>query len=381
MDRPEPHSERRTPNFVECLELHDASWGAHRGARIVEHYGSPGEEYRHIRGGAIGLVDRSERQTLVLTGEDAVPWLQGLVTSDLFELVEEGSGQLTHFVNNLGRILSDARLLHVPGLLLADLEPGTLDADGLLGHLRRYIVTEDVGLDDRSAHATHLGLFGRGSAELLAELAEPGHDLGTRESYQGSWGQIAGQDVIIQKIPLAGIEGFDVLCDRDAAHFLWREFGDGERVRPVGHRALEIMRLEAGVPRYGLETDKSIIPVEADLNQSVSYTKGCFVGQEIIHRLDTRGTPAKMLRSLQLAGGEPPALEATVRAIDSDKKVGSIVASAHSPGLDGPIAWSYLKRGHYEVGQTVRVDIGEEWREARVEPLGGALDRVSAASQ
>ncbi|MFB6350516.1 MAG: folate-binding protein YgfZ, partial [Bradymonadaceae bacterium] len=327
------------------------------------------------------LVDRMERETLVFTGNEAIPWLQGLVTNDLLDLVEEGAGQWNCVTNVNGRMIGDMRLLHVPELLLADLEPASLN-DGVMSHFRQQIIMEDVTLTDRTETTGRLGMFGPQAAAILGSAVSLKDDPSALGEFEGTWGRIAGADVIVQAVPVAGEPGFDISFDRDRARAVWQalEEAGGESVAPVGHDALETLRIETGVPRFGVETGDEVIPLEANLRHLISFDKGCYLGQEIIARLDTRGTPAKRLRTLVFDGGAAPAVEADIEPEGGGREVGGVVSSVWSPLLDAPIALGYVKRRHYDVGGTVEV----EGREARVEelgfPLSAAADQRSEAA-
>lgn len=367
----------RPRDFREHLEELDAEWGTWRERTIVEDFGDPDDEYWAIREEGAGLVDRMERETLVFTGDEAVPWLQGLVTNDLLDLVDEGAGQWSCVTNVNGRMIGDLRLLHIPELLFADLEPGTID-DGVMSHFRQQIIMEDVTLSDRTESTGRVGLFGPQAPSVLAEAASLASDPATLEEFEGTWGRLAGTDVIVQAVSVAGEAGFDISFDREQASGIWRRLSEtgGEAVTPVGHDALETLRIEAGVPRFGVETGDEVIPLEANLRHLISFNKGCYLGQEIIARLDTRGTPAKRLRTLVFQGGAAPAVEANVEA--DGREVGEVVSSTWSPLLEAPIALGYVKRRHYEVGGTVEV----EGREARVEELGFPMTgRAAQASE
>ena len=121
-----------------------------------------------MRDGGLGLADRSERETVVLSGADTIPWLQGLLTNDLMALEAEGSGQRSAAVNHIGRCVADVRLLHIPELLVLDLEPGTVEA-GFVAHLKQHVIMEDVPVADRSTTTARLTLLGRQAPALLAE--------------------------------------------------------------------------------------------------------------------------------------------------------------------------------------------------------------------
>lgn len=364
----------RTTEFREHLDELEASWGEFREEPVVEDFGDPDTEYWAVRREGAGLVDRMERETLVITGDEAVPWLQGLVTNDLVEIAEEGTGQWNTVTNVNGRMLADFRVLHVQQMLMLDLEPGTLDG-GLMSHLRQQIIMEDVDLIDRTESTGRIGMFGPEAAEILERAARLDGSPAELGDYDGTWGRLGGTDVIVQMCPVAGEPGFDLFFDRDRAGEIWRtlEEAGGERLEPVGHQPMETLRIEAGVPRYGVETTPEVIPLEAEMRDLIDFEKGCYLGQEIIARLDTRGEPSKLLRTLVFDGGAAPAVGATLES--GEREVGEVLSSVWSPLLDAPAALAYVQRGSNEVGEVVEV----EGREARVEGLGYPIE--SAAEQ
>ena len=354
----------RTDEFRQRLERAGAQWSERD---EVSRYGDVDKEWRVVRLGGVGVADRSTRETLVMTGPEAIPWLQGLVTNDLFALAEEGSAQRTHAVNRLGRAIADARVVHVPDHIVLDLEPGTI-ASGFLGHLRRHIITEDVRLADVTAKTGRLGVYGLGAGELLGGLGDwsrPPESLG---EFEAAWGELAGEEVIVLCAPLTGEPSYELFLSREGTERVWAALSDDPMVRHVGEDALEELRREAGVPRFGVEYDDKVIPIEADLNDTISYDKGCYLGQEIVHRLDTKGTPAKFLRVLDFGEGSEPQIGDTIT--QGAKKVGEIRDVFASRALGRALAHAYVKRGAYEVG--TRVEVAERG-EATVHALGWAL--------
>jgi folate-binding protein YgfZ len=368
----------RTEEFKGRLDAHNAKWSTWREVDVVSDFGDPDAEYHAVRGDGtesahIGLVDQSWRDTLVVTGDDAVPWLQGLVTSDLFELAEEGSGQLTTAVNNVGRLIAEARVLHMPEMLVLDLEPGVLH-EGFLSHLRRHIITEDVTLIDRSEQTARISVYGQDAAALLDEVCDTERPVSGLDEFAGTWGAMGQEDVVIQRVPLVGEPGFDVACSSEAALLVWNTLVDAhEHVTPVGFETIETLRIEAGVPRFGKELTEKRIPLEAGIEHAISFHKGCYLGQEIIARLDTRGTPARLLRTLVLEGGAAPKEGAKVQR--DERSVGEVISSVWSPALQKPIALAYVKRKYNDIGTELEV----EARTARVEGLGYALASAPSA--
>jgi folate-binding protein YgfZ len=371
----------RSDDLKKRLDAKGARWMEWRGVEVAADFGDPEREYRAVRTSGLGIADRSWRDTLVVTGVDGVSWLQGLVTSDLRELVREGSGQLTTAVNLVGRLIAEARVLHMPDILLLDLETGIL-AGEFLPHLRRHVITEDVTLLDRSEQTARLGVFGRRSAAFLQQLfsqknGELVRPVGALELFEGAWGSLAGRDVVIQRIPMTGGPGYDISCASEDAAELWDILMSAGELTPVGFETLETLRIEAGVPRFGKELTEKRIPLEAGLDEAISFNKGCYLGQEIIARLDTRGTPARLLRTLVFEGGAAPEVGAAVEVFSEkgdSKNVGEVVSSVWSPQLNAPIALAYIKREHNEIGNEVQV----EGRPARVEALGYSLASPSA---
>lgn len=350
------------------LDAQGAKWTQWRGMDVVADFGDPAREYHAVRSSGLGLVDRSGRDTLVLTGEDSVSWLQGLVTSDLRELVREGSGQLTTAVNLIGRLTADARVLHMPDMLVLDLEPGVLDA-GFLSHLKRHLITEDVLLLDRSKQTSRLGVFGERAGAFLQKTCTLAHPVGSREMFEGTWGSLGEHDIVLQRVPTSGGPGYEIACASEEVADVWDLLMDAGELTPVGFETLETLRIEAGVPRFGVELTDKRIPLEAGLEHAISFTKGCYLGQEIIARLDTRGTPARLLRTLVFEGGAAPEVGADVEVEGSKRAVGEVVSSTWSPQLNTSIALAYIKRKHNEIGGEVLV----ETRTAIVQPLGYPL--------
>ncbi len=355
----------RTDEYRSRLERAGAQWSEHD---EVTRYGDVAVEWRAVRLGGVGVADRATRETLVMTGAGAIQWLQGLVTNDLFTLSAPGAAQRTHAVSRLGRSISDARVVHVPGHILLDLEPGTI-ASGFLGHLRRHIINEDVGLSDATSTTGRLGVYGLDAAELLEAKGSWDRSPASLEDFEATWGEVAGEEVIALRSPLTGEPSFELFLGRAATEAVWVALCDDPSVRQVGEDALEELRQEAGVPRFGVEYDDTIIPIEADLNHTISYDKGCYLGQEIVCRLDTKGKPAKFLRVLDL-GPDAEAPEVGDGLVREGKKVGVVRGVFFSRALGRQLAHAFVKRGAYEEGAVVEVTGRGD---ATVHALGWAL--------
>jgi folate-binding protein YgfZ len=272
-------------------------------------------EYRLLRE-RVGLVDRSERGKLALTGGEAKEFLHGQVTQDI-ESLTPGHGAYAAFLTHKGKMLGDMRVLDLGDELWLDTERVALQE--LFNMIRRYKLGRDVELHKRTLERGLLSLIGPGARELFS-VGPDEHDNEPRE-----FGFVVATDV-----------GVDVICDADEVEAVKASLG----VPEVSEAAAEIVRVEHGRPRYGIDLNDSVIPQEAGLNErAVSFTKGCYVGQETVARLFYRGKPNRHLRGLRLS--EP--LETGTPLRLGEREVGRLGSSVVSP-THGPIALAILRR-------------------------------------
>ncbi len=292
-------------------------------------------EYRALTSGC-GLVDRSERGKLALTGTEAKSFLAGQVTNDTVGL-ESGAGCYAAFLTHKGKMLGDLRVLATDEELLLDTERATLQA--LFDMVRRFKIGFDVELHKRTVQRGLLSLVGPRARALAAAEDLPADEHAHRA------GEIAGHAVRL----IATDVGVDVLCDADDTDAI-RAALEEAGATPVSEDALEIVRVERGRPRYGFDLDDTTIPQEAGLNaRAVSFTKGCYVGQETVARLFYRGKPNRHLRGLRLS--EPADAGAELKL--GERTVGRLSSSVVSPE-HGPIALALVRR-EAAVGDTVDV--------------------------
>jgi folate-binding protein YgfZ len=287
-----------------------------------------------------GLLDRSERGKLALTGAGAIEFLDGQVTNELDGL-RAGEGRYAAFLTHKGKMLGDLRILATgapagdpPAELLLDTERVSLQP--LFDMIRRFKIGFDVELHKRTVERALLSLVGPGAGEVVAAGLAP-------DEHANAPVDIAGAEALAVRTD----SGVDVLCLAE----------DAERVRgelvargavPVSEAADECLRIERGRPRYGVDLDDSVIPQEAGLNErAVSFTKGCYVGQETVARLHYRGKPNRHLRGLRLS--EPVAPGAGLRL--GERAVGVLTSVAVSPAL-GPVGLALVRR-EAPVGATV----------------------------
>jgi tRNA-modifying protein YgfZ len=282
-------------------------------------------EYRAVTE-ACGLLDRSDRGKLALTGADAKTFLQGQVSNDV-EALTPGSGCYAAFLTPKGKMLGDVRILDAGDEVLLDTERVALQE--LFNMVRRFSVGYAVELHKRTLERGMLSLLGP-EAETLAGVA----GLGAAEDSHAA--------AVIDGIAARAIRtdlGLDLLCDAEHTEALAAAL-TARGAEPVSEAVADCVRVEHGRPRYGVDLDDSVIPQEADLNdRAVSFTKGCYVGQETVARLFYRGKPNRQLRGLRLSAPVESGAEITF----SDRVVGKLSSVAESPAL-GPIALALVRR-------------------------------------
>ena len=296
-----------------------------------------GADYRTITE-ACGLLDRSERGKLALTGSEARSFLQGQVTNDV-EALAAGRGCYAAFLTPKGKMLGDLRILATDDELLLDTERVALQ--GLFNMIRRFSIGYDMELHKRTLECGLLSLIGPGAA-AMAGAGDFAYD-----EHAHTVVDVPGTGVSARAIRTD--IGVDLLCDAaetDALRAALEEAG----APAVAEAAVECVRVERGRPRYGLDLDDSVIPQEAGLNErAVSFTKGCYVGQETVARLYYRGKPNRQLRGLRLSG---PAASGDELSFEG-RVVGRLASVAESPRL-GPIALALVRR-EAPPGTTVEV--------------------------
>jgi folate-binding protein YgfZ len=289
---------------------------------------------------SVGMYDRSERGKLALTGAGAKEFLQGQITNDVLALTS-GTGCYAAFLTPKGKMLGDLRVLDAGDELLLDCERVALQE--LFDMIRRFSIGYDVELHKRTLECGLLSLFGPDVVGGVPE-AEHSHVLA----------RVGEVDVRAIRTDL----GLDLLCDAADVDALKHALD----VPELTEEQAELERIEQGRPRYGTDLDDSVIPQEAGLNErAVSFTKGCYVGQETVARLFYRGKPNRSLRGLRLS--EPAQSGAALRL--GDRQVGQITSVACSPTF-GSIGLALVRR-EAPVGSVVSV--GENGTTAEVVEL------------
>jgi folate-binding protein YgfZ len=311
------------------------------------------------------LIDMSRRARIRVTGRDRIDLLQRLTTNDM-KAIAPGQGVANLFLTNKGRIVELADILAFPEHLLVILgsEAGAQGVEWI----ERYVFMEDVKAEDVTAETSMLGVFGPQAGTILAaatgidvaEIGEQGQEparIGARDYRPGRLGGI--QVVVGSAEPIAGA-GFRVLGSRaDAAAIAAAISAAGAPAGlQIGDAAtLDVLRIEAGWPGAGRELSEHWNPLEAELRWAVSFTKGCYTGQEVVARLNTYKKVQRTLRGLVIAGDQVPAAEAKVR--QGATEVGVVTSAAQSPGVGSVIALAYIDLAQSAPGTALMVEMAD----------------------
>jgi folate-binding protein YgfZ len=316
------------------------------------------EELRLLHEGA-GLLDRSERGKLALSGPDAIAFLNGQVSNELADL-HPGEGRYAAFLTHKGKMLGDLRVLAVregpdaAEVLALDTERVALQA--LFDMIRRFKVGFEVELHKRTVERALLSLIGLRAAVVA------GAERLREDEHANAPLSLDGVEVLAVRTDV-GVDLFCEAADRERLISLLQARG----ARPVSEETAECLRIERGRPRYGLDIDETVIPQEAGLNErAVSFTKGCYVGQETVARLFYRGKPNRHLRGIRLSAPAEPGAELRL----GERVVGHLGSSALSPRL-GAIALAIVRR-EAPPGSTVAVADGGVHGEVIELPFPGA---------
>jgi tRNA-modifying protein YgfZ len=355
------------------------------GRTVALHYGDPGAEYEALQAGA-ALVDRRHRARMRFDGPRAAELVTGLVTNDVKALTP-GHGQYAAALSPKGKIIADVRVFAlaaeaVPGEP-AGPAPHAADAHGVAALLvdvparaaagwmevvRKYVNPRSVPYRDETETVADVGVFGPRARQAVADaLGLQAPALGALPPYGHAAALVDGLVVSVARVPdLDAVDGYELFAPAALRDALWTRLVAGGAV-PAGLLAWEVARVEAGRPEWGLDIDESTIPQEANFDElhAISYTKGCYTGQETVARVHFRGHVNRHLRGLRFAGHElPPARAQLLDALA--KPVGDVRTAVLSPRL-GPIALGMVRR---EVSAGDEVAVRWEGGETRATVVG-----------
>lgn len=324
------------------------TWSEQDGCLIPNSYGDPNVEYRTVRNGPCGIIDISSRGRVLVSGSEATLFLNGLITNDM-KTLDSGHWMPAVFPNVQGRLIASVRVARLADatlngksspIFLIDTEPATHKQ--VLGLIGRFTLAGDFRVSDVTANTAMLTVQGPLAAASMETVLGSELKGFIRDGVlQMNWNEVA---LTIIHSTHTGEDGFDILVENTDAPVVWDSFLDAG-VAPVGYEVLEILRIEAGIARYGLDMDDSNVVTETNLDDAISYTKGCYIGQEIIVRIKHRGHVAKKLSGLIYEGRDPIAQGSALHSKEG-REIGRVTSSTHSPALGKNIALGYVRYEH-----------------------------------
>src|SRR4051812_19086534 len=329
----------------DTLAARGAKFGEYSGAETASDFCDVSTEVETLRHGA-GVYDLGWRAKLIGTGEDRVRWFNGMVTNNIKDLAQN-QGAYTFLLNAQGQIQADMYVYNRGEHMLVDTDRS--QADRVREIFEKYIIMDDVAIEDGSEELSAIGLQGTEAAAVLQHL---GHDVSG----------IAPLSVVDTKLGEAGISvvrsdspipTFEIWASTPNLPTLWLSLVAGG-AKPVGFEAYEIMRVVAGRPRYGVDIGDRDLPQETAQDRALNFRKGCYVGQEIVERIHSRGKVHRSLAGLVVSGAAPArgtAVEAGGKQIGEVRSVTSVPVN----GATRTLAIASLRRDAIPAGATLQV--------------------------
>lgn len=303
------------------------------GRPVVLTYSSLATEYEALRAKAV-VIDHSHRGRMRITGDRAVEMLNGLVTNDV-GAVEQGHGCYAAALTPKGKMVADLRIFREADGLLIDAPARA--AAGWLGIVRKYVNPRIAPHRDESATLRAFGVYGPLAHHVVAAVTGGSPTaFGTLPAYAHVTAAVGAGIAVVARVPDAGVEGFIVYLPAEQFDAAW-ERALQARATPAGLATWEVARIEAGYPEWGVDVDETTIPQEANLDElhAISYTKGCYTGQEVVARVHFRGHVNRLLRGVSRIGGEEPAPRGATLLDEAGKLVGDVRSAVRSPRLGG----------------------------------------------
>jgi folate-binding protein YgfZ len=305
-------------------------------------------EYSAVRDSGAGLIDQSLRGRILVSGSEAVMFLNGLITNDMKTLAVN-SWMPAAFANVQGRLLAAVRIAHRADGFLIDTESATRET--VITLLDRFTLAGDFHLQDLTAETAMFSVQGRGAPEIISRVF--GEEAANVERQKIVNAQLNDATVTVIRATHTAEDGFDLFVEANNSS-TFHDALTGAGAVPISDATFETLRIEAGVPLYGIDMDENNVVTETNMDDAVSFTKGCYLGQEIIVRIKHRGHVAKKLSGIVLADSTPVARNSKIISSDG-KEIGRVTSSTFSPRLDRAIALGYLKYDYLAAGTEVKV--------------------------
>lgn len=289
-------------------------------------------EYAAVRDGGVGSIDLSDRGRISVSGAEAVMFLNGLITNDL-KTLGENRWMPAAFPNVQGRLLAAVRVIRRRDDILLDTEAVTRDK--VMKLIERFTLAGDFKVRDLTDETRQISFQGRSAGKLIEKIYGA-----TNLPRDGVW---QNDNVTIVRATHTGEDGFDVIGAAVS-----------DDATPVSKEVAEILRIEAGIARYGVDMDETNVVTETNLDDAVSYTKGCYLGQEIIVRIKHRGHVAKKLTGLLFETDQPVEAGSLIKSAE-DKEIGRLTSATFSPKLKTTVGLGYVRYEHLTPGTPILI--------------------------
>ena len=334
-----------------ALSGHPAAAGSARGeycgAETAARFGAVAEELAALRSGC-ALFDLGWRAKLILTGGDRVRWINGMVTNNIRDLAP-GHGNYNFLLNAQGRIQGDMVVYNRGDYLLVDTDAG--QAPRLRELFDKYIIMDDVEVTDAGGKLTALAVEGPRARAVLEAAELKFRALQPLEVEDLAWGSMG---LSVARRSDEDVEGYEVWLAPANAPALWDALLQAGAT-PVGTEALELRRIELGVPRYGVDIRERDLPQETGQERALNFSKGCYLGQEIVERIHSRGAVHRSFTGFRVADAAP---EPGAKVMAAGKEAGEITSIACLPSENGPrtLALGYIRRDAAAPGTGVEIE-------------------------
>ncbi|HZX48637.1 MAG TPA: aminomethyltransferase family protein [Nitrospirota bacterium] len=333
-----------------------------QGWEVPEHYGDPVSEHLAVRSSA-GIMDMTQRGKILISGKDRAKFLQNILSQDINKLTPGTGGNAT-LLNTKGHMLAYMRIYSEEDSFLIDTEPG--ETDKIIEILNRYLFREDVKIEDVTLKYGLVTVQGPRSREIVCRLS--GTDIKDLEECNHLNLTINNINCKIARTTYSGEEGYNIYAPWDDIKAVF-----SSEINPFGLAAYNSLRIEAGIPLYSIDMDEDTIPIEANLDHAISYTKGCYVGQETIARIKFKGHVNRTLTGFSIQLGtefnfvpEKTAVPKTriipqkgdrifIIIEGTEQNIGVITSACFSPTLKGSVALGYLRIEHNKPGTEVYI--------------------------
>ena len=342
------------------LRARGATMGTMLGCPLPLRFDGIETEWRAVRE-RCGVVPAGFRALIAATGGDRVAFLQGMLANDVAALTA-GQGAYAAYLNQQGKVVADLRVYLQPERLLMDVLAA--HAGALTAALERFLVADDVELARVEDRPPLVALMGPASPTTLERVLAT--SLPTWKALEHHETGYRGESLLVIAVSEIDGQGY-LLCARSELAAPLFEDLCAAGAAPVGAEALNVLRVESAVPWYGVDMDEEVLVMEVGLDRAVSFSKGCYLGQEVVERIAARGHVNRRLAGLLVEGTDVPEAGALLRTDGRD--AGRLTSAVWSPALGRVIALAYVHRSCLDPGTAVVVQAGDRAAAATVTTL------------